>query len=230
MPLLTIRKDNLYKAIKRLLDFVIVFSFILIVFTIVTGGFSKHFFGIKISVRSLENPIIFISLFVFIRLAISLKIKDFLLLIGSVLLCLFAIEFFLRVWNAPIVRPALLQIHRESPIFGWEHIPNVSGVGKLGTKIGINSYGFRGTEHQLKKDENVYRIMAVGDSFTFGMAVNLEDTFSKQLETLLNNGGIKSEVINCGVIGYVMWQNFEVLRHKVLPFKPDLVILAVFFK
>ena len=147
---------------------------------------------------------------------------------GSVLLCLFAIEIFLRVWNAPIARPTLLQMHRESPIFGWEHIPNVSGVGKLSTKISINSYGFRDTEHQLKKDENVYRIMAVGDSFTFGMGVNFEDTYSKQLETLLNNGGIKSEVINCGVLGYNMWQNFEVLRYKVLPFSPDLVILAVF--
>ncbi len=40
--------------------------------------------------------------------------------------------------------------------------------------------------------------------------------------------GISCFYHNCGVIGYIMWQNYEVLMHKVLPFNPDLVILAVF--
>ena len=70
--------------------------------------------------------------------------------------------------------------------------------------------------------------MAVGDSFTFGMGVNIEETFSKQLKALLNIRDKRAEVINCGVIGYLMWQNFEVLKHKVRPFHPDVVILAVF--
>jgi lysophospholipase L1-like esterase len=70
--------------------------------------------------------------------------------------------------------------------------------------------------------------MVVGDSFTFGQGVNLEDTYSKHLERLINDQGTTSEVINCGVIGYGMWQYLEVLRRKVIPYKPDLVILGIF--
>jgi hypothetical protein len=60
------------------------------------------------------------------------------------------------------------------------------------------------------------------------MRVNLEDTYPKRLEKLLNRRNTPCEVINCGVIGYNMWQHYEMLRGKVLPYKPDLVVLGLF--
>jgi lysophospholipase L1-like esterase len=70
--------------------------------------------------------------------------------------------------------------------------------------------------------------MVIGDSFTFGKGVNLEETYAKQLERLLRDANFSCEVMNCGVIGYVMWQNLEVLKRKALSYQPDLVILGVF--
>lgn len=157
-----------------------------------------------------------------------LKKKDAALFIGSILFCLLSMELFLRVWNPLIVKPDLQQIHQASSTYSWELIPNARGVGTLGEQIQINSHGYRGPEFSLSKPEGNCRIMIIGDSFTFGMGVNSEDTYAKQLESLLKRQGKDCEVINCGVIGYLMWQNYEVLRHKAPQLKPDLIILGVF--
>jgi lysophospholipase L1-like esterase len=134
----------------------------------------------------------------------------------------------MRVWNPPIARPGMAQIHKASRVFGWEHIPGASGVGSTGSYIRINSEGFRDTNHSQNKQAGVQRIMVIGDSFTFGKGVNLEETYAKQLERLLRDANFSCEVMNCGVIGYVMWQNLEVLKRKALSYQPDLVILGVF--
>src|SRR3989339_352779 len=66
-----------------------------------------------------------------------------------------------------------------------------------------NSQGLRDYEYGLKKPGNSIRIAAVGDSTTFGSGVNLEDTYVKQLEKILNkNCSKKIEVINFGAGGF----------------------------
>jgi len=161
-------------------------------------------------------------------MVITLKIKDCLLVIGSVVFSLCVMEVVIRIWDPPLAKPEMNQIHRASPALAWELIPKSSGIGKLGELYEVNSAGFRDVEHSLKKKQGVSRIMVIGDSFTFGMGVNLEDTYPKQLERFLNRANVTCEVINCGVIGYNMWQHYEMLERKVLPNNPDLVILGVF--
>jgi len=71
-------------------------------------------------------------------------------------------------------------------------IPNcestpVSGViGLASYFIKINSDGFRGREYSVDKPSNTFRVIVLGDSFTFGQGFNLEDTFCYRLEKLLN--------------------------------------------
>ena len=48
------------------------------------------------------------------------------------------------------------------------------------------------------------------------------------VEKMLKSVSISAEVINCGVIGYNMWQHSELLKRKVLSFSPDLIILGLF--
>ncbi|MBT8407685.1 MAG: SGNH/GDSL hydrolase family protein [Deltaproteobacteria bacterium] len=163
-----------------------------------------------------------------VRLFITVEIKNLLLLIVTILLCALGLEAFIRVWDPPIAIPGMYQIHRPSPVFGWELVPGASGFGRAGTYIHINGDGFRDLDYPLKKKPTVFRIMVIGDSFTFGQGVNLEDTYSKQLERRINDMGTTSEVISCGVIGYGMWQYLETLERKVIPYKPDLVILGLF--
>ena len=221
-------RSILFSIIKRILEISILLFLVTIVSIFLFGGFNT-ISGIKVSATSPLNPIAFLFLLVIVRILIVLKSKDAALFIGSILFCLLSVEIFLRIWNPPIAKqPDLRQIHQTSSIYGWELIPNAAGVGALGEQIQINSTGFRGPEFSLSKRERGCRIMIVGDSFTFGLGVNSEDTYAKQLEILLRGQGKDCEVINCGVIGYDMWQNYEVLKHKAPKLKPDLIILGVF--
>lgn len=93
-----------------------------------------------------------------------------------------------------------------------------------------NSVGLRNVE-ELSQDENTLRILAIGDSFTFGPYVENEDTWPAQLETSLNTRFYPTkqfEVLNAGISGYTAADQLEYLREKGLALNPDLVLLGVF--
>jgi len=214
--------------VKRLLDMGIAVYLIFIPLIIITGGFKINLLGISIKATHVYTPIKIVIPLVLIRMLITFRTKNILLLFVSIFMTLLAAEIALRLWNPAIAEPSMSQIHQASPVYGWEHVPGSFGIGSLGESYRINSAGFRDTKNTLRKKPGIKRIMVIGDSFTFGVRVNLEDTYPKQLEELLNKSNMACEVINCGVIGHNMWQHYEMLRNKVLPYEPDLVVLGLF--
>ena len=93
----------------------------------------------------------------------------------------------------------------------------------------INSHGLRGPEFNIEKPDDVYRIIAVGGSTTFGAGV--EDNFSwpALLDESLNElePSKKIEVINAGVSAATSLQNMNHINQKLINFNPDLIILYV---
>lgn len=85
----------------------------------------------------------------------------------------------------------------------------------------INSQGLRDYEYSIKKPEKIFRIIGLGDSYTYGWGVKLEDIYLKQLEKKLRN----VEVINFGVGGYNTVQEVEFFKEKI-DYEPDLVIIG----
>lgn len=73
-----------------------------------------------------------------------------------------------------------------------------------GVPVMINAEGLRDYEYDYQRPAGVTRILALGDSVTFGWGVKLEDTYPKVLERLLNGGESRDryEVLNCGVGNY----------------------------
>lgn len=96
--------------------------------------------------------------------------------------------------------------------------------------VHINSQCIRDHEYSLAKPKDTYRIIGIGDSFTFGSSVKLEESYLKQLESMLNPGDrkIKYEVINLGVPGYDLENKLEILTKKGLAYHPDLVIIQLY--
>jgi lysophospholipase L1-like esterase len=94
----------------------------------------------------------------------------------------------------------------------------------------INSHGLRDREFLLQKPENTFRILALGDSFTYGAGVTLEETYVKQLEAMLNKQlrghGIQYEILNAGVPGYNTRMEFIHLQEVGLQFKPDMILVG----
>ncbi len=120
--------------------------------------------------------------------------------------------------------------YRESkaPGLKYEHVPGASGT-LNGVHVRINSQGLRGPEVQMLKPEDILRVVVLGDSIVFGQGVPEQGSLPAHLEDLLSKRvqGREVEVINAGVRGYDMEHYLVMLRKKVLPLQPDLMVLVI---
>ncbi|MDD4939037.1 MAG: GDSL-type esterase/lipase family protein [Candidatus Omnitrophica bacterium] len=161
-------------------------------------------------------------------------ILNFILMLASLIIALALAEVllrFLKIGGNSFEHPRYL--YRTSDTLGYEYTPNFNGIFKtdfnFNTKIKINSKGLRDYEYSYDKPSNVFRILVLGDSFTAGLQVQMEDTYPKVIERLLKNknyGNYRYEVINSGVSGYNTIQEFEFLKEKGIKFKPDIVVIG----
>lgn len=85
-------------------------------------------------------------------------------------------------------------------------------------------------EYPLLKSET-YRIITLGDSFTFGVYVNTDENYSELLEDQLSlldcPNNLRFEVINLGVHGYDLEYSVERFIRRGIKYIPDLVIWLV---
>lgn len=91
----------------------------------------------------------------------------------------------------------------------------------------INSLGLRGPEAAQEKTTGTFRILGIGDSFTYGAGVRDEDTFLRRLEASLNKNG-SYEVLNAGVEGYNTRDEIITLENRWLALKPDLILIGFY--
>jgi len=159
------------------------------------------------------------------------------LAVTSILFTLGVAEIGLRLFR-PInyMRPTAPQesqmlLHRRSRIPGllYEMAPSKEIVWE-GVPTKTNSYGMRGDEPISPKSNSLVRIAALGDSYTFGLGVRVEEAYPEMLEKLLNESlasqGRHFSVLNFGVLGYCTREEALVLRYKALAWDPDIVIIG----
>ncbi len=96
--------------------------------------------------------------------------------------------------------------------------------------VQTNSVGIRDQEYPVTAPPSVTRLVALGDSQTFGNGLALEETWPKQLERELNDhfGRGHWEVLNCGVAGTDTWQHEIILRRMLDAYHPHRAILAFY--
>ena len=90
-----------------------------------------------------------------------------------------------------------------------------------------NSLGFRGEEIPLPKPPGEFRIVCLGGSTTYTLAVkNHEFSYPALLERELHERGRTNvRVVNAGVPGYTSWETLINLQLRVLELEPDLLIV-----
>jgi hypothetical protein len=95
--------------------------------------------------------------------------------------------------------------------------------------VANSSQGIRDRYYGSKK-RGEYRIAMLGDSFTWGAVLELDETIPKVLERTLRerNPGCDISVINAGVGGYAPWQERIFLRERVFALEPDAVVLQLY--
>lgn len=97
-----------------------------------------------------------------------------------------------------------------------------------GEIVEVNSLGLRDREYSRQRPPGTRRLLALGDSQTFGNGVALYDTWPKQLELVLRarERSTKWEVINAGLPGSDTWQHERMLSRLVQAYTVDAAILA----
>jgi len=95
-------------------------------------------------------------------------------------------------------------------------------------RISLNEDGFRNAPITATKRAGVLRIACIGDSWTFGMNVNQDQTYPARLETLLKQRrpAPEVEILNFGVLGYSSFQGLELLKRRVLDLQPDVLVIG----
>ena len=95
-------------------------------------------------------------------------------------------------------------------------------------KISLNSEGFRDVEFAKAKSASSFRIICLGDSWTFGANVDQINAYPRQLMAMLNRDFLQGnfEVFNLGVMGYSSYQGLELMRRSAINLNPDVVVIG----
>jgi len=90
----------------------------------------------------------------------------------------------------------------------------------------LNSQGFKDEEFSEEK-EDVYRILGIGDSFSFGV-VPYKHNYLTLIESQLNVGNANVEVLNMGIPSIGPKEYLSLLVKEGLALHPDAVLLSFF--
>lgn len=113
--------------------------------------------------------------------------------------------------------------YRFDSRLGWANKAGVTGVYKrseFSYTISINDLGMRQKAVAKEKAAGMFRIVALGDSFLWGIGVPDEERVSEVLQRELKS----VEILNLGVSGYAPIQ-YSLMTERVLGLRPDLVII-----
>jgi lysophospholipase L1-like esterase len=95
-------------------------------------------------------------------------------------------------------------------------------------EVSLNSLGFRDVEFTREKDPSVFRIVCLGDSWTFGANVDQQDAYPQRLSALLKQEfpDADFEVLNLGVFAYTSHQGLLLLRKEIERLQPDILLIG----
>lgn len=128
----------------------------------------------------------------------------------------------------PAREPQLL--FQVDPEIGFTHVPNQMGFLDEGLAT-INALGLRGELPEVPKPAGTIRVLAVGDSMTFGWGVGDNQTWCAELERLLRHAfpGQHIEVVNAGVAAYDLAREYKTLKRLAPRLRPDIVLVGLFW-
>ena len=147
----------------------------------------------------------------------------------SLVVTVFILELLLRQFF-PQIPLQLKDLYVEDQIMGLWYKPGYNGrivTDEFDVKVSINSLGFRDYERKINPDS--LKILAIGDSFTFGSWVALDDTHLAILEKSLNEEyETPFQIIKAGGPAQGTMQQRIFLEERGVQFDPNIVLLGFF--
>jgi lysophospholipase L1-like esterase len=154
------------------------------------------------------------------------------IVVGSVILAAAVVEIALRAAGyqySPLkIGAGVSSDWREEHAFRDRHLvydPVLIWRPRASQFSPFNPDGFRGPPIEHAKRAGTRRVFALGDSNTFGWAVDDGANWPSQLQALFTGDGQAVEVINAGVWGYTSFQGLRRFN-ELIPFNPDVVLVS----
>jgi hypothetical protein len=91
-----------------------------------------------------------------------------------------------------------------------------------------NSLGWRGRREYRETKPSDYRVLFLGDSFTYGLGVNDDQTFAAQVEKDLRADQLSVEVMNAGCLAKGTDYALKCFQTVGRQFHPDLTVLGFY--
>jgi lysophospholipase L1-like esterase len=170
----------------------------------------------------------------------KLSIRRVALPIATVFLTLLLIEIGLRVLTPVEYRAPAASSGADDAWSDLLHVPStVPGLAyelardrrtrMWNVEVRTNSLGMRDDMPDDERSLDMLRIAALGDSVTFGYGVAEADAWPAALErwsTRIGARACRFEVLNFGVSGYGTHDELALLRDRVMPLRPDAIVIA----
>jgi len=122
--------------------------------------------------------------------------------------------------------PRRLFVASPDPHLGYGLRPGLATTVR-GIAVRVNAFGLRGPSVPARPAPGTHRVLALGDSATFGEGLAEDDSFPVQLERELTaRSGEGYEVLNAGVQGYNTENELAFLRARGLALEPETVVVG----
>jgi len=149
------------------------------------------------------------------------------ILVSEIILRVIPVDTFFEnrffILNRALDYPEVFE--RDHRLF-WRLRPDQTIKSKFfqGKTYHINSLGIRGPEVLPKSGK--LRIVALGNSCTFGWGIPYDETYAARLQALIDGDPDlpEVEVIDCGIPGYSSFQGRRWLASDVYKLEPDMVL------
>lgn len=163
------------------------------------------------------------------------------LVLSSTMLTLVGVELMLRVIQPgplPRIEPQVRHVFvQPDPAIGrlvdYHYLAPNQKAFNFTVSVSTNSIGIRNPEIPIVKLAGGYRILALGDSHTFGYGVEDDQSWPRKLEAKLRLSPLSKqrsfEVINAGIAGLSLAQEVQFLRERLLHLHPDLIVLGYYW-
>lgn len=119
--------------------------------------------------------------------------------------------------------------YESHPVYRFRHYPDMDAVRTWGNpyRLRTNSHGIRADHDEAYESPLETRIVVHGDSLTFGVGVENEDTFVQRTQRLLQRRFDAIDVLNLGVSGYGPDQEYLLFLEEGRKYSPRICVIAV---
>ena len=138
------------------------------------------------------------------------------MIVLTVLVCVIVLEFVVaRFYYSDVY---LVSDTIYDPVVGWRLRPGTYWAKAPNHfskhRIDINGHGLRNGRIETSREGTGWRLVILGDSFTYGKAVREEHLFPRRMERILREEGAapRTEIVNAGIPGYGNAQELLLMR------------------